>query len=143
MIWCASRWRVWFHNPEEAPYVPTEVPARVLLTFGDEDGLHSRNVSWMCDTVLREAWVELENQETQGVQHVGARGEVFESRSGKAAYYVARLRDLEAGHTYRYRVWTGENAGDWHEFHVPAPQERETSFLYMGDIHPSGRRTVR
>lgn len=134
VIWCASRWRVWFHNPEEAPYVPTEMPARVLLTFGDEDGLHSRNVSWMCDTVLREAWVELENQETQGVQHVGARGEVFESRSGKAAYYVARLRDLEAGHNYRYRVWTGENAGDWHEFHVPAPQERETSFLYMGDI---------
>lgn len=134
VIWCATRWRVWFHNPEEAPYVPAEVPARVLLTFGDEDGLHSRNVSWMCDTVLREAWVELEDQKTQAVQHVGARGEVFESRNGKAAYYVARLRDLETGHAYRYRVWTGENAGEWHEFHVSAPHERETAFLYMGDI---------
>ena len=133
-IWCSSRWNAWFHNPDEASYVPSAVPTRVLLTFGDKDGLQSRNVSWMCDTVLREAWVELENQENHVLENVCATGEVFESRSGKAAYYVARLRGLEAGHTYRYRVCTGEEASGWYEFHLPAMDEQETAFLYMGDI---------
>ena len=81
IVWCATRWNVWFHNSEEAPYVPSEVPTRVLLTFGDEDGMN-RNVSWMCDTALHEAWVELEDENTHILERVGATGEVFESRSG-------------------------------------------------------------
>ena len=59
--WCASRWNVWFHNPEEAPYTPLSVPTRVLLTFGDEDGIRSRNVSWMCGEDVQASYVELIN----------------------------------------------------------------------------------
>ncbi len=133
IVWCATRWNVWFHNSEEAPYVPSEVPTRVLLTFGDEDGMN-RNVSWMCDTTLREAWVELEDENTRIMERVGATGEVFESRSGKAAYYVARLRGLETGHNYRYRVCTGDKASAWYSFQLPDEIDREATFIYMGDI---------
>lgn len=145
--WCASRWDVWFHNPEEAPYEASAVPTRVLLTFGDEDGMRSRNVSWMCGDEVQEAYVELEykgqrttdnGQETAGHGiRISAVGEVFESRSGKAAYYVARLRDLEAGHTYRYRVCTREKKSEWYEFRLAHQDEHETAFIYMGDIQDS------
>ena len=144
--WCASRWDVWFHNPEEAPYEASAIPTRVLLTFGDEDGMRSRNVSWMCGDEVQAAHVELVDNaqlndncqlSTLNSQLIQATGEVFESRSGKAAYYVARLRDLKEGHTYRYRVCTGKEHSEWYEFHLPHQDEHETAFIYMGDIQDS------
>ncbi|MCP6280646.1 hypothetical protein NL459_28895, partial [Klebsiella pneumoniae] len=78
------RWEVWFGNPPEAPYVPKAEPTRVLLTFGD-DGEMSRNVSWMCDTAIHEAHLELLPDGTDHPMCVKAEGEIFESRSGKAA----------------------------------------------------------
>lgn len=139
--WCASRWDVWFHNPEEAPYTPSSTPTRVLLTFGDEDGIKSRNVSWMCGEEVQTSCVELIDLNSQLVpqnrQLIKASGEVFESRSGKATYYVARMRGLNAGHTYRYRVCTGDKKSEWHEFHLPCKDEHETTFIYMGDIQDS------
>ena len=89
------RWEVWFGNPPEAPYVPSAHPTRVLLTFGD-NGEMSRNVSWMCDTVVREAHLEVQPEGATQPFCVKAEGEVFASRSGKAAYYVARLKQLQA-----------------------------------------------
>lgn len=141
--WCASRWDVWFDNPEEAPYEPSETPARVLLTFGDEKGETSRNISWTCGKEVQSSEVELVdvndnvNPDSLSSDLIPATGEVFESRSGKAAYYVARLRDLKTGHTYRYRVCTGGKKSNWYEFQLPLPEEKETSFLYMGDIQDS------
>ena len=139
--WCASRWNVWFENPEEDAYEPSDVPARILLSFGDEDGECNRNISWTCGTEVKESFVELSTLNSQlstlNCQLSPAIGEVFASRHGKAAYYVARLRDLKAGHTYRYRVCTGGKKSDWHEFHLPQAHESETTFLYMGDIQDS------
>ena len=139
--WCASRWNVWFENPEEDAYEPSDVPARILLSFGDEDGECNRNISWTCGTEVKESFVELSTLNCQlstvNCQLSPAIGEVFASRHGKAAYYVARLRDLKAGHTYRYRVCTGGKKSDWHEFHLPQAHESETTFLYMGDIQDS------
>ena len=134
--WCASRWSVWFHNPEEAPYTPSSVPTRVLLTFGDEDGIRSRNVSWMCGEDVQAAYVEISDEEGK-LKRVEANGEVFVSRSGKAAYYVARLRELKVGNTYRYRVCTGGKKSEWYEFHLPSKDEHEMAFIYMGDIQDS------
>ena len=133
--WCASRWDVWFDNPEEAAYEPSETPARVLLTFGDEKGETSRNISWICGKEVQPSEVELVDITSNlKSQTHPASGEVFESRSGKAAYYRTRLRNLKPGHTYRYRVRTGGETSDWYEFHLPQVHEQETSFLFMGDI---------
>ena len=136
--WCIDRWDAWFHNPEEDSYKASAVPTRILLTFGDEDGMRSRNISWTCGDETLPAYVELvDQQDSLQRETITATGEVFESRSGKAAYYVARLRGLQTGHSYRYRVCTGEAASEWHTFHLPDAEERETTFLYMGDIQDS------
>lgn len=137
VFWCVSRWDAWFHNPEEEAYKPLEMPTRVLLTFGDEDGLQSRNISWMCGRKVQEASVELMDMTDSTMQQVAAVGEVFASRGGKAAYYVARLRALKMGHAYRYRVWTGDHVSDWFAFQMPTEENPETSFLFMGDIQDS------
>ena len=49
--WVASRWNVWFKMPDEPAYTASMKPDRILLTFGDSQE-DSRNVSWVCDSVL-------------------------------------------------------------------------------------------
>lgn len=135
--WMAMRWNVWFGNPEELAVEPLHAPGHVLLTFGDEDEL-SRNVSWQCDTVLQPSWLELVcGTDTTQVE---AQGEVFESRKGKAAYYVARLRQLKPDASYRYRVVVGPSLGvaektsQWYDFHTYASGRDKFSFLFVGDV---------
>ncbi|MDE5551167.1 MAG: serine/threonine protein phosphatase, partial [Bacteroidaceae bacterium] len=100
VVWCANRWKAWFHNPDEAPYEAAATPSRVLLTFGDENGLN-RNVSWTCGDEVCDAFVELLDETDSLFRKVKAEGEVFVSRGGGSCYYVARLRGLDAGHSYR------------------------------------------
>ncbi|UVV58964.1 hypothetical protein NXY28_24040 [Bacteroides thetaiotaomicron] len=54
---CKIRWKVWLHNIPEIRYVLTEDPQRVFLTFGN-DGELSRNVSWVCGGVSKQAKLE-------------------------------------------------------------------------------------
>ena len=136
-VWVSQRWNVWFHNVEEEPYVMSAEPSRVLLTFGDDDGLSSRNVSWQCDSVVRPSWVELAAD--GDTVRVEAKGEVFVSRSGQAAYYVARLRQLSPGRQYAYRVVTDGNPSAWYTFSTRGTDRGEmkpdeVSFLYVGDV---------
>ena len=92
-VWVATRWHVWFGNEPELAVEPISRPAHVLLTFGNENE-HSRNISWQCDTVVRPSFLELVDLEQGDTVRIEAQGEVFASRNGKAAYYVARLRQL-------------------------------------------------
>lgn len=132
-VWCICRWDVWFGNPDEDAYVPENVPTRILLTFGDENEL-SRNVSWSCGTTVQPSYLELVNQNTHQKERIDAVGEVFASRGGKAAYYVAKLRHLKAGHSYRYRVCTGEKCSRWYDFQIQQANDSSASFIYVGDI---------
>ena len=129
-VWVSQLWNVWFHNPGENAYVSAPLPHRVLLTFGDDDGLSSRNVSWQCDSVVKPSWLELATD--SDTVRVDAQGEVFESRSGRAAYYVARLRQLAANTRYGYRVVTGGQASPWYDFNIDASEG--VSFIYVGDV---------
>lgn len=132
-VWVASRWHTWFvEDPEEA-YVPSLRPAHVLLTFGDTLSL-SRNVSWQADTVLYPSWLELVSLADNDTVRVEAQGEVFRSRGGQAAYYVARLRSLKAATAYAYRAVTNGKASPWYQFATqPVPTDK-VSFLYVGDV---------
>ena len=98
-IWVASRWHTWFVEEEEEAYALSPTPSHVLLTFGDTHPL-SRNVSWQADSVVRPSWLELVCLADSDTIRVEAQGEVFRSRGGQAAYYVARLRTLQAGTSY-------------------------------------------
>lgn len=136
LVWCISRWDVWFGNSPEAPYKAADMPERVMLTFGDTCELN-RNISWMCGESVSPAFVEFIDKQTQETRRVDVGGEVFESRGGKAAYYVARLRNLEAGHTYRYRVSSGGKWSEWYEFSLQPSEEKDFSFIYIGDVQDS------
>lgn len=132
-VWVAMRWNVWFGNPPEEPVPPLMTPAHVLLTFGNSDGM-SRNVSWQCDTVLRPSHLELVCLEDSDTTRIGAQGEVFQSRRGKAAYYVARLRQLRPSMHYRYRAVTGDGQSPWFSFTTHPLRPKRFSFMFVGDV---------
>lgn len=139
-VWVASRWDAWFSIPDEPFYLPKAVPERLMLTFGDESE-RSRNISWRCDTVLKNSAVEL-SLGNQQVQRIQAEGEIFESRSGKAAYYVCRLRGLMPDTVYRYRVCTGGTYSEWHTFRTYELDRNHFSFLYVGDVQDTDGASV-
>ena len=132
-VWTATRWNVWFSNVREETAEHFPRPAHILLTFGDSDEL-SRNVSWQCDTVLRPSLLELVCMEDSDTLRVEAQGEVFTSRNGKAAYYVARLRQLKPDAHYRYRAVTQGCGSDWFTFKTYPEQRDLFSFLFVGDV---------
>ena len=134
--WVASRWHTWFVEEDEEAYVVSSSPVHVLLTFGDAQPL-SRNVSWQADSVLRPSWLELVCLADSDTIRVEAQGEVFRSRGGQAAYYVARLRDLQAGTRYAYRAVTGEKVSPWYQFYTQSDSADQVSFLYVGDVQDS------
>lgn len=131
--WVAARWNVWFGNPEELAVEPLATPGHVLLTFGDEDEV-SRNVSWQCDTVVQPSHLELINLEDGDTARIEAQGEVFESRNGRAAYHVARLRQLRPSTHYRYRAVTDGKVSPWCDFQTYAQNRDKFSFMFVGDV---------
>ena len=139
IAWVPMRWNVWFGNEPELAVDPYSQPTHVLLTFGDKDEM-SRNVSWQCDTVLKPSFLELVDVEQGDTMRIEAQGEVFASRNGKAAYYVARLRQLKPDTRYRYRVVTGpglgvaENTSQWYDFQTYTAGRDRFSFLFVGDV---------
>ncbi|MBQ2198986.1 MAG: metallophosphoesterase, partial [Bacteroidaceae bacterium] len=137
-IWVASRWKTWFKMPDEPAYVPSMVPDRILLTFGDSNE-RNRNVSWMCDTVLhKDAYLELaEGDSMNEALRINAEGEVFESRSGKACYYHAKLRDLKPDKRYFYRTSTNGAFSKWLSFRTYPSNRDGFSFIYVGDVQDS------
>ena len=134
--WVASRWHTWFVEEDEEAYVVSSSPVHVLLTFGDAQPL-SRNVSWQADSVLRPSWLELVCLADSDTIRVEAQGEVFRSRGGQAAYYVARLRDLQTGTRYAYRAVTAEKASPWYQFRTQSGSTDKVEFLYVGDVQDS------
>ena len=135
-LWVASRWETWFVEEDEEAYAPSLAPSHVLLTFGDSH-LLSRNVSWQADSVVRPSWLELVSLTDSDTIRVEAQGEVFCSRGGQAAYYVARLRSLQAGTDYAYRAVTDAKASPWYQFRTKPDAADKVSFLYIGDVQDS------
>lgn len=136
-VLAAVRWKAWFGQPEEEPYQPSDMPARALLTFGDGTEL-SRDITWMCDTVLKPSHIEIVRMDSAGVSDtaaIAATGEIFASRSGTAAYYHVRLSDLEPEAEYSYRIVSGDKSSQWYSFRTWAADDGgKFSFIYVGDV---------
>lgn len=136
-LWINSRWSAWFHNEEELPYAPLSEPGRVLLTFGDENEL-SRNISWQYDSIVVSSHVDLVDTLSKDTIQIEAQGETFRSRSGIAAYYVAKLRSLHPDRYYTYRVCNEGKASPWYSFRTYNQSTRKDySFMYVGDVQDS------
>ncbi len=129
----ATKWNIWFHNPSEVAYTAPVKPTWILLTLGNE-GEQSRNVSWMCGDEVRPSFVELVDTASDDTLKVAAEGEMFASRSGKAAYYHAKLNALNPASHYFYRVKTGDMVSEWYDFTTYEAQRDRFSFVYVGDV---------
>lgn len=142
-VFIASKWNTWFHNPEEEPYTVDDNPQWVLLTFGNGEQ-NSRYVSWIAGYEIKKSFVELINSDKDDTSKVNADGEVFKSRNGQGAYYMARLNDLNPASHYKYRVCTGNKHSQWFEFETPIFDNDKFSFLYVGDVQDTinGRTNV-
>ena len=132
IVLVAIRWKAWFYNPKEMPYRTPDVPARVLLTFGN-DAEGSRFVSWVCgEEVDSTACLYLASDcDTVAVP---AKGEVFESRAGKAAFYRCELKGLKSLSHYAYMVETKGRKTQWYHFNTADSTAQSFSFLYLGDV---------
>lgn len=131
-VWIHSRWDVWFANPVEEPYTTLPYPSRIMLTPGTLSQ-NDRNISYQCDSLLKPSKVQYTDLSTGDTTSISAYGEVYASPAGTSAYYIARLRNLVAGHRYSYRAVTGDSASRWYNFAIPEIKD-ETSFIYFGDI---------
>lgn len=135
------RWRAWFGNFPELPYAPPQSIDRLSIVPGAHFA-SSRTISWRCDSLLQDSWLEYGLAEGDTVilerRWLPAEGVIATSRSGKGAYYHAELHGLQAGKTYRYRVHTGQESSERYSFAIP-PSDEETHFVYLGDVQdPSG-----
>ncbi|MBO5863468.1 MAG: fibronectin type III domain-containing protein, partial [Paludibacteraceae bacterium] len=74
-VWVASRWKVWFGNPPEEPYVAIQTPGRVMLTFGNEPD--ERFVSWQYDSVPTQGFVEIVKNGAADTLRKAATAELF------------------------------------------------------------------
>lgn len=135
VIW---KWNTWFANQPEMTYITPHNQDRIILSMG-EDATTTRRISWRCDTILTEAYVEIiKGNTTDTIKH-NAQGEVVHSRSGKSAFYKAEIPELTQGTTYQYRVINkrehpaSSEVSDWYSFQMPQ-EDAEISFVYLGDI---------
>ena len=132
-VFTAFKWKTWFHNPEEEAYAVADKPAWIMLTFGN--GMeNSRYVSWICGDESYESNLELVNANKGDTTVLEANGEIFESRAGKAAYYMVRLNDLDPDTHYSYRVSTNGRTSDWYSFQTYPYERNRFAFVYVGDV---------
>lgn len=129
-IWVNSRWSVWFGDLPEPEYKIENKISRLLMTYGDE-GEESRTFTWICGDTLQPAMLEL--IVVGDTLHFEGEGVVYESRSGKAAYYNASIASLPEGLEYKYRVLHPSDTTDWYLFEVPHKNEQRT-FIFLGDV---------
>ena len=93
-IWAKSRWSVWFGDLPEPEYKVENKISRLLMTYGEE-GEESRTFTWMCGDTLQSSILEL--VVINDTLHFEGKGEIYQSRSGKAAYYKTSISSLPEG----------------------------------------------
>lgn len=131
----ATRWRVWFGNGVEVEYSTSAVPARILLTMGND--ADSRTITWQCDTALQEAYVEYYKIEHDSAKvdtcRVMATGEKYASEGGCSVFYRATVDVLSPGE-YAYRVCHPTVSSYWNRFHTNDVTDSSFNFIFIGDI---------
>jgi hypothetical protein len=127
---CAVRWKAWFGNPPEAAYPVPVVPDRVMLSMSPSRSQAWRRVSWRCDTVVREASVEvIDYVVNDTVFYLADKRRVW-SRSGQQMYYQAEFPVVEG--RYSYRVHNDSLCSPYYSFEVK--NDEEWTVLLFGDL---------
>lgn len=139
-IWIAKRYRAWFISPAEVAYTVPHTIDRLTLTPG-EDFLTQRTVSWRCDTLPQDSWLDYRSPDGADADtlliSLPAEGKEVVTRAGRNYYYHAKINGLKPGRTYTYRVKTGELTSPWYRFSIP-DSSAATDFIYIGDVQDPG-----
>lgn len=130
-ILCITQWNRWFYNPPEAAYSTPPTPDRITLSYG-QDALHTRAISWRCDSTLATASVILAT--AKDTMQISAIGNIVNSRSGKSAFYRADLNKLSENTDYSYKIICGQQTTEWFHFSTPCDSSN-LDFIFFGDLH--------
>ena len=139
---CKIRWKVWFHNIPEIRYVLTEDPQRVFLTFGN-DGELSRNVSWVCGGVSKQAKLEYTKIGSGDTLLVDGSSKFLRTLGGFGYANWAKFKELSYGDSYSYRVWNDDRSSDWYSFTMQPDSTDHFSFVFIGDVQDTLRGKTR
>lgn len=130
---CKIRWKVWFYNRPEISYVLTNEPQRVILTFGN-DGELSRNVSWVCGGVSKQAKLEYTKIGSGDTLLIDGSSKFLKTLGGFSYANWAKFKDLAYGDSYSYRVWNDDRASNWYSFTMQQDSTDHFSFIFVGDV---------
>lgn len=130
---CKKRWKVWFYNLPETAYVLTNVPQRILLTFGNNGEL-SRNVSWVCGGTSRQAKLEYTLVGSGDTVRVDGFSKFLKTRGGFEYANWAKFKDLLWNSSYSYRVWNDNRPSAWYSFTTQPDSTDRFSFVFIGDV---------
>lgn len=139
---CKKRWNVWFYNIPEIRYGLTEEPQRVFLTFGN-DGELSRNVSWMCGGVSKQAKLEYTKIGSGDTLLINGSSKFLRTLGGFGYANWAKFKDLSYGDSYSYRVWNDDRSSDWYSFTMQPDSTDHFSFVFIGDVQDTLRGKTR
>ncbi len=139
---CKLRWKAWFHNIPEISYVLSPEPQRVLLTFGNGGEL-SRNVSWVCGGVSRQAKLEYTKVGSGDTLTLDGSSKFIRTLGGFGYANWAKFKDLSYGDTYFYRVWNDDRSSDWYSFTMQPDSTDHFSFVFIGDVQDTLRGKTR
>lgn len=121
--------------------LPSQKPDRIILNLS-ENPLEEIGVNWRTDTTITVSHLEFAKA-TAGpefrdqIQHLQALTETLVSQHDDepvihAKYHQVKLKGLEAGGKYVYRVGGGDSWSEWYQFTIPI-DDKEVNFLYFGD----------
>ncbi|MDD3039661.1 metallophosphoesterase family protein [Bacteroides sp.] len=141
-ILCKIRWKVWFYNIPEISYVLTNEPQRVILTFGNNGEL-SRNVSWVCGGISKEAKLEYTKIGSGDTLLIDGSSKFLKTLGGFGYANWAKFKNLAYGDSYSYRVWNDDRASDWYSFTMQPDSTDHFSFIFIGDVQDTLRGKTR
>ena len=134
------RWEAWFGNPVEPRFYTSQEPTHILLTMGQDASI--RIVSWQCDSIKRNAFIEYFHCDTsQQGHHVPskslAESKVYTSQGGTSVFYRAEIPIQHNGVHYYRICQEGLEPTPWHRFAVPYMSDKQLNFVYIGDVQDS------
>ncbi len=124
-------------------YAPTAMPDRIVLTIIG-DPRTSAAVTWRTSTEITQGLVEIAQAEagpyfSEKSKQLVATSQALKTDINTAHFHSVKLKELQPGTKYAYRVGDGTNWSEWFHFKTAAATDEAFSFIYFGDAQNNVR----